>query len=274
MTTTPSPYDDELAPLLDELLTRLHSDFRGYARPTLERAVARAQALFGVTSVGALTALVRTDAAALATLARSLTNSVSELFRDPSHFRAWRDEVVPHLATYPSIRVWVAGCGYGEEAYSIAVILREAGLLERSLVYATDIDEQALRAAAAGAFPAERIDTFEQTYRDAGGRARLRDHATVQGATMCFDPHLRARLVFSEHSLATDGAFAEVQAVSCRNVLIYFARELRDRAFAVFLDALCPRGFLGLGATESLELSRHGPRFRPFVGAERLYRRA
>ncbi|MCC7072422.1 MAG: protein-glutamate O-methyltransferase CheR [Deltaproteobacteria bacterium] len=266
--------DDPLAPLLAELLERKHCDFRGYARPSLERGVERARAALGVASVDELAALVCRDPAALTTMARALTTSVSELFRDPSYFRAWRDEVMPLLATYPSIRVWVAGCGAGEEAYSIAVILAEAGLLDRALVYATDIDEHALAVAASGAYPAERLPAFERNYRAAGGRARLSDHVRIDGATLHFDAHLRARVSCSEHSLSTDGAFAEVHAVSCRNVLIYFARELRDRALALFLDALCPRGVLGLGATESLALSEHGGRFHPFVAAERLYRRA
>ncbi len=273
MTTILVPPYDKLAPLLEELLRRRHVDFRGYARPALERGVARAQAALGVTDIMALTALVRREAAALTSVARALTNSVTELFRDPSHFRAWRDDVVPLLATYPSIRVWVAGCGTGEEAYSLAVILREAGLLERSLVYATDIDEQALSTGAAGVYSAEHAAAFERNYLAAGGRGRLSDHVHQQGGTIRFDDQLRARVMFSEHSLATDGAFAEVQAVSCRNVLIYFAHELRERALTIFVDTLCARGFLALGASESLAASRGGERFEPFVGPERLFRR-
>ena len=224
--------------------------------------------------VGALRELIGRDAKARRVLLNALTTQVSDLFRDPEYFRALRERVVPHLATYPSIRIWVAGCGTGEEAQSIAIILQETGLLGRSLIYATDIDEESLRKAAAGRYARDRLDGFSGSYRRAGGQAALTDHCSVEDTTVTFDPSLRERMLFSEHSLATDGAFAEVQLVSCRNVLIYFAPQLRDRVLGLFLDALCPRGFLGLGAKEALPPSAHAERFEPFAAAERIYRRA
>lgn len=271
-TITDDPTEIDL--LLEELYQRHHCDFRGYSRPSLLRSIHRARHALEVSSVAALRELIARDAKARRTLLHSLTTQVSDLFRDPEHFLALRERVVPHLATYPSIRVWIAGCGTGEEAQTLAIILHEAGLLERSLIYATDIDEESLRKAAAGSFAADRLAGFTENYRKAGGRAALSDYYRIDGPTVTFDPALREHMLFSEHSLATDSAFAEVQLVSCRNVLIYFAPTLRDRTLSLFLDALCPRGFLGLGTQETLGQSEHADRFAPFAAAERIYRRA
>ena len=264
----------EIDLLLEDLYQRHHCDFRGYSRPSLQRSITRALQALASPSVAHLRELIARDARARRVLLGTLTTQVSDLFRDPSYFRVLRERVVPHLATYPSIRVWVAGCGTGEEAQSIGIILREAGLLERSLIYATDIDEESLRKASAGRYAIDRLAGFTESYVSAGGRASLSDYCQVDGATVTFDPALREHMLFSEHSLATDGAFAEVQLVSCRNVLIYFAPQLRDRAIGVFQDALCPRGFLGLGANETLSPSAHADRFESFAAAERIYRRA
>ena len=208
------------------------------------------------------------------TLLDHLTVQVSEMFRDPSYFRAVREQVVPLLRTYPSLKLWVAGCSAGEEAYSLAILLCEEGLLQRSLLYATDINPRMLERAEAGIYPIDRIAGFTANHRESGARSSLSDYYTAAYGRAIFDKSLRERIVFSDHSLATDSVFAEVQFVSCRNVLIYFDRALQDRAVGLFRDSLCRQGFLGLGSKESLRFSGRSSAFVPFVRQEKIYQKA
>jgi chemotaxis protein methyltransferase CheR len=181
--------------------------------------------------------------------------------------------VVPLLRTYPSLKVWVAGCSTGEEAYSLAILLREEGLLARTLIYATDINPRRLREAEAGVYAIDRVAGFTENHRRSGARSSLSDHYTAAYDGAIFDKSFRKHLVFSDHSLATDSVFAEVQLVSCRNVLIYFNRALQDRAIGLFRDALCRKGFLGIGAKESLRFSRHADAFVPLSLEDRVFQK-
>ena len=262
----------ELDLLLQEIYRRYHYDFRSYARSSLHRRIAQAQSSLGSESVKHLRDSVTREPRAFTELLRYLTIQVSDFFRDPAYHRILREEVMPHLATFPSLKIWVAGCGTGEEAYSIGIILQEEGLLDRSLIYATDIDAESLRAAEAGIYGLERVRGFSENYLRAGGRASLSNYYTAAYSRAVFTPLLRKHVVFSDHSLATDTPFAEVQLVSCRNVLIYFDQKLRHRAIQLFRDSLCPRGFLGLGSKETLTFSAHAPAFKPFAADERIYR--
>jgi chemotaxis protein methyltransferase CheR len=202
---------------------------------------------------------------------------VSDMFRDPEFFRAIRTQVLPVLATYPSIKVWVAGCSTGEEAYSLAILLQEEGLLDRSIIYATDINAQALRAAGNGVYSLQRLRGFTENHRRSGATTSFSDyyHASpgASGESAIMDPALRRKITFSDHSLATDNVFSEVHLVTCRNVLIYFDQELQNRALRLFGDALISRGFLGLGSKESLRFSEAAERFTEFALHERIYRR-
>jgi chemotaxis protein methyltransferase CheR len=202
-----------------------------------------------------------------------LTVQVSEMFRDPGYFRAIREQVVPILRTYPSLRIWVAGCSGGEEAYSLAILLREEGLLSKSLIYATDINPRTLQSAAAGVFDVDRVAGFTANHHKSGARSSLSDYYTAAYGRAVFDKSLKDHIVFSDHSLATDVVFAEVQLVSCRNVLIYFNKELQDRALGLFHEALCRQGFLGLGAKESIRFSAHAAEFQEFAREERIYQK-
>lgn len=262
----------ELDLLLEEIYRRYHYDFRSYARSSLYRRIAQAQSSLGSSSVKQLRDYVIRDPRAFTELLRYLTIQVSDLFRDPEYHRILREEVMPHLATFPSVRIWVAGCGTGEEAYSIGIVLQEEGLLDRSLIYATDIDAESLRAAEAGSYRLERVRGFSENYIRAGGRASLSNHYTTAHSRAIFSPLLRKHVMCSDHSLATDSAFAEVQLVSCRNVFIYFDQELQHRAIQLFRDSLCPRGFLGLGSKETLTFSPHAAAFEPFAADQRIYR--
>jgi chemotaxis protein methyltransferase CheR len=264
--------DLELDLLLEAIYRAYHYDFRGYARSSLRRSVARAKSALGSPTTTHLLDRIVHESGAFIELLRCLTIQVSDLFRDPGYFRLLRERVMPHLATYPSLRIWVAGCGTGEEAYSIAIILHEEGLLERSLIYATDIDVDSLRIAETGTYELGRVRGFSENYFQAGGRASLSDYYTTARSRAAFIPMLRKHILFSDHSLATDTAFAEMQLVSCRNVLIYFDRELQARTISLFRDSLCPRGFLGLGPKETLAFSDHAASFEPLEADERIYR--
>lgn len=263
----------ELDLLLEGVFRRYHYDFRHYAPTHVRRRVKRAQASLGCPSIAGLLERVLHEPATFTVLLHHLTIQVSDLFRDPSYFLAIREKVIPHLATYPSIRIWIAGCGTGEEAYSLAIILKETGLLERSLIYATDIDQDALRIGESGVYALERARGFSENYFRSGGRASLSDYYRAAYSHTAFNRELRRHILFSDHCLATDMVFAEVQLVSCRNVLIYFDRDLQNRAVGILQGALCPRGFLGLGSKETLTFSSHGTTFDPFVTEERIYRR-
>lgn len=267
-------FDLELRLLLDAIYLKYHYDFRRYAVASLKRRLARAMVHFGCETLSRLQDKVLHEPGVFPRLLDFLTVQVSEMFRDPPYFRALREKVVPLLRTYPSLKVWVAGCSAGEEAYSLAILLREEGLLERALIYATDINPHALAEAEAGVYELERIAGFTDNHHRSGARVSLSDYYTAAYGRAVFDKSLRKHIVFSDHSLATDSVFAEMQLVSCRNVLIYFNRELQDRAIGLFREALCRKGFLGIGAKESLRFSPHAEAFVELVREDRIFQRS
>jgi chemotaxis protein methyltransferase CheR len=265
--------DIELQLLIDAIYRKFHYDFRAYAAASLKRRLTMASARFGCQSLSQLQHQVLHDPRTFPALLNYLTVPVSEMFRDPEYFRALREQVVPLLRTYPSLKIWVAGCSTGEEVYSLAILLREEQLLERSLIYATDINPQTLQQAAAGVYNVDRLAGFTESHRKSGARTSLSDYYTAAYGRAVFDKSFRQHIVFADHSLATDSVFAEVQLVLCRNVLIYFNRELQDRAIGLFRDALCRHGFLGIGSKESLRFSAHAHSFRELDAHNRIYQR-
>jgi len=266
-------FEIELQLLIDAIYLRYHYDFRDYARASLKRRALAAMARFSCATLSQLQDKVMHDPAVLPVLLDYLTVPVSEMFRDPGYFRALRESVVPVLRTYPSLKVWVAGCSTGEEVYSLAILLREEGLLSRTLIYATDINPQTLLKAQAGIYDMDRVAGFTENHRSSGARTSLSDYYTAAYGNVVLDKSLRQHIVFSDHSLASDSVFAEVQLVSCRNVLIYFNRGLQDRALGLFRDALCRKGFLGIGSKESLRFSTCADAFQELSREERIYRR-
>ncbi len=263
----------ELDLLLEAIWRHYQYDFRGYSRTSLHKRMERACQRLACESFSQLQHRLLREPAVFAELMGFLTIQVSEMFRDPGYFRALREKVVPHLRTWPSLKVWIAGCANGEEFYSLAILFREEGLEDRTIFYCTDISPAALAKAEAGIFDLGRIPQFTENHRLSGGHSSLSDYYTAAYGGAVFDKSLRARAVFAEHSLATDQVFAEAQLVSSRNVLIYFDRELQDRALGLFGDTLVRGGFLGLGARETLRFSRHAEAFADFDPGERLYRR-
>jgi chemotaxis protein methyltransferase CheR len=265
--------DAAIDALLDAIYRIYHHDFRGYVRNSIRRRIASARVHLRCATIAELHDRTVREPAVFGQLLRFLTVQVTDMFRDPVYFRAIRTHVVPHLQTYAALKVWVAGCATGEEAYSLAIVLAEEDLLDRTLIYATDIDPESLRAAQAGVYDLERLARFSQAYHLAGGRGSLSDHYAAAYGGAVLDHRLRKAIVFADHSLATDSAFAEVQLVSCRNVLIYFDRPLQGRALGVLGDSLCHRGFLGLGMRETLRFSALAPAFTEIIPNARIYRR-
>jgi len=263
----------ELDLLVEAIFRKYHYDFRDYSAASLKRRLLQAREHFGCQTFSGLQERVMHDGTLLPQLLGYLTVQVSEMFRDPTFFRALREQVVPHLRTYPSLKVWVAGCSSGEELYSLAILFREEGLEERTMFYATDINTDALRKAESGVYDLERISLFTANHQRSGGKSSLSDYYTAAYGAAVFDKTLRKRTVFSDHTLASDAVFAEMQLVCCRNVLIYFNRELQDRAVGLFKDSLVRRGFLGLGSKESLHFSSHAAEFSEFNREERLYQK-
>ena len=265
--------DVELGLLLDAIYRVYHYDFRSYSEASLRRRVHNALVEFKCETISRLQERVVREPHLFSELLRFLTVQVSDMFRDPSYFKALREHVLPYLSTYAAIKVWVAGCSTGEEAYSLAILFAEAGVLERTRIYATDINPESLRIATEGIYDLERFTRFTENYLAAGGTASLADYyaAAYGGAVM--DRRLKKAIVFSDHSLATDAVFAEVQLVSCRNVLIYFEKELQERALGLLTDSIVRRGYLGLGIKETLRFSRHAAAFTELVPEARLYRK-
>lgn len=273
MTTEQERFELEVDLLLEAIFVHYHYDFRGYSIASVRRRVNAALSNMHIATVSGLQDAILGDPAKFSRLLHYLTVHVSELFRDPPFWKAFREKVVPELATYPSPRIWCAGASTGEEVYSIAITLAEEGILDRSFIYATDIAPEALERARDGVFGLDRFILFAENHRKSGGKVPLTRWCQAGRDHIKFDRALRDRVVFSDHSLATDSVFAEVQAVMCRNVLIYFDNALQDRALGLFVDALCRRGFLGLGATESLARSSKRQEFENFLPEEKWYRR-
>jgi chemotaxis protein methyltransferase CheR len=277
MTTMPSvqtsDFDIELRLFVDAVYLKYHYDFRSYASASLKRRLTVAMGRFHCKTLSQLQDRLLHEPSTFPALLDFLTVQVSEMFRDPGYFLALRSQVVPLLRTYPSLKIWVAGCSTGEEVYSLAILLREEGLLARALIYATDINSHALQKAEAGIYDVDRIAGFTDNHRRSGARSSLSDYYTAAYGRAVFDKSLKKHIVFSDHSLATDSVFAEVQLVSCRNVLIYFDRGLQDRAIGLFEEALVRKGFLGIGSKESLRFSAPSDDFDDFVKHDKIYRK-
>jgi chemotaxis protein methyltransferase CheR len=266
-------FDIELKLLLEGVFMRYQHDFRHYAVASLRRRICQAMERFECKTVSQLQDRVLHEPEIFAQMLQYFTVQVSEMFRDPDYFRALREHVVPVLRTYPSVKIWVAGCSSGEEAWSMAIILAEEDLLERTIIYATDINPDALRKGESGIYDLDRIAHFSANYLHAGGKGSLSDYYTASRNGALLDRALGRHLVFADHSLATDSVFSEVHLVSCRNVLIYFDRTLQERAVKLFTESLVHRGFLGLGAKESLRFMKQAQAYTEFVPKERIYQR-
>ncbi len=260
--------------LLLEAIYRQHGfDFRGYARSSLRRRVRAVVAAESLTTVSGLMEKMLHDPACLERLLLGLSVNVSAIFRDPRFFLTFRQHAIPLLRTYPFIRIWQAGCSTGEEVYSLAILLKEEGLYDRSRIYATDMNEVVLRQARSGIFPIDVMQKYTANYCASGGTGALSDYYTAAYDHVVFHQSLRENVVFAQHNLATDGVFNEFNVILCRNVMIYFTPPLQARVHDLFARSFATFGLLGIGSHESLPGPASGHEYEPLVRGEKLFRR-
>jgi chemotaxis protein methyltransferase CheR len=261
----------EIDLLLEAIYRARGYDFRQYSRASITRRLRQHLTKTKVATIAALIPQVLYDEAAFQALVFDLSVTVTEMFRDPSFYLALREQVIPFLKTFPFINVWHAGCASGEEVYSLAIVLEEEGLYDRARIYATDFNDKALQTAKERIYPLDHIQAYTNNYQKAGGKGSLADYYTARYKAAIFKPALQRHVTFANHNLVTDGVFAEMQLILCRNVLIYFNRSLQNRVLTLFRDSLCYRGFLCLGHRESLEFSDVHSMFDLVGPKERIY---
>ena len=274
----PPNYDPELERLEIELLTeaifrRYGFDFRSYAYSSLRRRVWKRVEAERLTRIGSLTDRVLHSPDLMEQLLLDLSINVTAMFRDPNFYTAFREKVVPMLRTYPFLRVWHAGCSTGEEVYSMAILLQEAGLYDRARIYATDINESVIEKARAGIFPLDRMQEYTENYIHAGGTRSFSEYYTAMYDGALFHPSLTRNVVFAQHNLVTDRSFSEFHVILCRNVLIYFDKALQEKVQLLFSDSLVTFGVLCLGSKESLRFSNYEQLYEEVARGTRMYRK-
>ncbi len=270
---TPNLQHVEMHLLLEGVFQMYGHDFRDYAEASLHRRLNKWLAESRFPGFSEAQGPVLRDPAVFQTLLKGLTVHVTEMFRDPLAFKALREEVIPHLRTYPFLKVWVAGCATGEEAYSLAILLEEEGFKDRYRIYATDIDPEVLTQAKAGIYPLKELQKFTQNYQKAGGKAAFSDYYAASFDLAMLEPRLRERMVFATHNLAVDANFGEMNLVLCRNVLIYFKPNLKARVLELLDASLAPGGFLCLGQKESLDTTPWQKGYQEIAPRSRVYRK-
>jgi chemotaxis protein methyltransferase CheR len=263
----------EISLLLEGVHQHYGFDFRQYARASLRRRLWRRVYAEGLRTISGLQERVLHDRGAMERLLLDLSINVTSMFRDPGFFAAFRQHVVPTLRTYPFLRIWNAGCSTGEETYSLAILLREVGLYDRTRIYATDINESVLASAAEGIYPLAKMKEYTENYLAAGGSRSFSDYYRAAYDRAQLDRSLTENVVFAAHNLVSDRSFNEFHVIVCRNVMIYFDRTLQQQVHQLFLDSLVPFGVLALGRKETLVHSDHAERFDVVDDLERIYRK-
>ncbi len=264
--------DEDVNILLTDLIDRHGYDFSEYSKASLKRRMQRLYGLDSFPSFAEFRYRIRNDEAYLRRFVEEITVNVTEMFRDPHFYRCLRSKVLPVLATYPLIRIWHAGCSTGEEVYSMAILLKEAGLLEKSLLYATDLNPDVLEKAEKGMFPLAHMKQHSENYVAGGGREDFSEYYTSRYGQALFNRNFRKRMIFATHNLVSDGSFNEFQLILCRNVMIYFEKSLQERVLQLFDNSLEQLGFIGLGAKETLHFSSVSDRYKQ-LGKEKLWRK-
>jgi chemotaxis protein methyltransferase CheR len=248
--------DEEIEYLIKDVYDMYGYDFSEYSRASFKRRVNRICLIDRFTSFAELRYTILNDAEYLKRFIEEITVNVTEMFRDPQFFRTLREKILPQLGTYPLIRIWVAGCSTGEEAYSMAILLKEANLYQKSLIYGTDLNPSVLETARAGVFPLQQMKLYSENYIQSGGKKDFSDYYTANYDSVKFDKSLQEKLILSTHNLVSDSSFNSFQLIICRNVLIYFDRGLQERVFRLFDSSLENLGFLALGAKETIRFSK------------------
>lgn len=266
-------FDIEVKLFIEAVFLKYKYDFRKYSLASVKRRLSSALITHKIPTISALQEKILYEPEFFTAILQYMTISTTEMFRDPLYFKAFREKVIPYLKSYSSIKIWVAGCSSGEEAYSFAIIFKEEGLYEKVMIYATDINPLILEKAKAGIYHVEDMKKNTTNYQLSGGKAAFSDYYETAYNNAAISPELKKNIIFADHSLATDSVFSEMQFISCRNVLIYFDKELQNRAFGLFHDSLSMKGFLGIGLKESMRFSQYETAFEPWANNERIYRK-
>ncbi len=265
--------DEEIELLLTDVLELYGYDFTDYSRASLKRRIGRLISLDRFPSFAEFRFRVRSDESYLRRFVEQITVNVTEMFRDPVFYQNLRTQVLPILATYPLIRIWHAGCSTGEEVYSLAILLKEANLLHKSLQYATDLNPDVLEKARKGFFPLSQMKSYSENYILSGGKTDFSTYYTAKYDFAKFDETLKEKMIFATHNLVSDRSFNEFQLILCRNVMIYFDRSLQDHVLSLFDQSLEPLGFLGLGSKETLRFSEVARKFKQLEPREKIWRK-
>lgn len=268
-----SQEDIEIDLLLEGIKRRYGYDFRRYSRDSLKRRLTEVLAKSRLKFFTELLHKAFHDEVFFDSFLRQMSVTVTELFRDPAFFLSIRENIIPTLKTFPFIKIWHAGCATGEEAYSMAILLHEEGFLDRARIYATDFNKHSLEVANDGVYPLSSIEKFRENYQQAGGQGCLEDYYTTKYDLVKFKSFLKDRITFTYHNLVTDGVFGEMNLISCRNVLIYFDKELQNRVFTLFLESLRHGGFLCLGGSEALVFSAVERQFKAIDSKQKIFKR-
>ena len=263
----------EIQLLLDAVYLKYGYDFRGYAEASLKRRILRNLAFSGYRNISELLHHVLYDKSCFEKLLLDLSINVTDMFRDPLFYKTVRDQVIPDLKALPFIKVWHAGCASGEEVYSTAILFFEEGLQQKTRVYATDFNEKILIAAKEGIYSLEKMKTYTSNYHQSGGKSSFGDYYEARDNYAAIHAALKKNIVFAHHNLVSDGPFGEMDLILCRNVLIYFNRDLQNRVFQLFDDSLGEGGYLCLGSKESLRYSTCSEDFEDVVAKEKIYRK-
>lgn len=275
MTDAPEANNEKLEVqlLLQAIYQAYGYDFRNYAYDSIRRRIRHGMQAVGERTVSALIPRVLHDPEQMRQLLRSLVVNVTEMYRDPSMFKSFREKVVPFLRTYPHIRIWHAGCSRGEEVLSMAILLEEEGLYDKARIYATDIDEGSLEVAKTGIYPLGNMKLYTHNYIRAGGTREFSDYYTAEHNAVKFHSSLLRNVIYARHNLATDQSFNEFHVILCRNVMIYFDRQLQNRAHRLFHESLSMFGVLALGSRESIIYNDYSDKYEAVDDTEKLYRR-
>lgn len=263
----------EIEMLLEAIYRKYGYDFRSYSRASIKRRILRRLTISRLRSISELQHRVLYHIDFFEKLLMDFSINVTEMFRDPVFYKTLRKQVVPVLQTFPYIKIWHAGCSTGEEVYSMAIILKEEGLYDRSQIYATDFNEVVLRQAKQGIFSLERIKDYTYNYQKSGGKESFANYYTAKYDSAIMDQSLKKNIVFAGHNLATDGVFGEMNMIVCRNVLIYFKKNLQNHVLGLFKKSLRHHGFLCLGTKESMMFTEHENDFEPVAGKVKIYRK-
>lgn len=264
--------DEQVETLISDALELYGYDFTGYSKASLKRRILRLYLLDRFVSFAEFRFKIRNEPGYFQRFLEQITINVTEMFRDASFYLKLREEVMPMLATYPFIRIWIAGCSTGEEAYSIAILLKEMNLLHKSLIYATDINNSVLEKAAQAMFPMSKMKQYSENYISSGGTQNFSDYYSANYTLAKLDDDLRSKIIFSTHNLVSENSFNEFQLILCRNVFIYFDRPLQEKVFELFDASLENLGYLGLGSKETLNFSAISKKYKR-LGTEKIWRK-